>query len=182
MTSCDHRIPDRPGDPERPPDPGPGRRLGVDVGTVRIGVAASDPDAILATPVETVQRDRRKADRHLRRLAALVAEHDAVEVVVGLPRTLADRAGSSALDALELADRLAERIAPVPVRLADERLTTVTAQRSLREAGVRSRAQRAVIDQAAAVAILQGWLDQRRAVLPQYRTLPETDATEAVDG
>ena len=70
----------------------------------------------------------------------------------------------------------------MPVRLADERLTTVTAQRSLREAGVRSRAQRAVIDQAAAVAILQGWLDQRRALLPQYRTPPETDATEAVDG
>ena len=60
VTSCDHRSPDRPGDPERPPDPGRGRRLGVDVGTVRIGVAASDPDAILATPVETVQRDRRK--------------------------------------------------------------------------------------------------------------------------
>ncbi|HEY5840823.1 MAG TPA: Holliday junction resolvase RuvX, partial [Mycobacterium sp.] len=72
MTSCDHRSPDRPGDPKRPPDPGRGRRLGVDVGTVRIGVAVSDADAILATPVETVQRDRRKtSDRHLRRLAAL---------------------------------------------------------------------------------------------------------------
>ena len=183
MTSCDHRSPDRPGDPKRPPDPGRGRRLGVDVGTVRIGVAVSDPDAILATPVETVERDRRKtSDRHLRRLAALVAGNEAVEVVVGLPRTLADRAGSSAQDAVELADRLAERITPVPVRLADERLTTVTAQRSLREAGVRSRGQRAVIDQAAAVAILQGWLDQRRALLPQYRAPAETDATEAGDG
>jgi putative Holliday junction resolvase len=130
---------------------------------VRIGVAASDPDGILATPLETVVRDRRKnSDRHLRRLAALVGEVDAVEVVVGLPRTLADRSGSSAQDAVALADALARRIAPTPVRLADERLTTVVAQRSLREAGVRARGQRSVIDQAAAVGILQNWLDQRR--------------------
>ena len=131
------------------------------MGSVRIGVAASDPDGILATPVETVRRDR--SDRHVRRLARLVAELGAVEVVVGLPRTLADRTGPSALDAIELADTLADRIAPTPVRLADERLTTVSAQRSLRAAGVRAREQRAVIDQAAAVAILQSWLDQRRA-------------------
>lgn len=135
------------------------------MGSVRIGVACSDPDAILATPVETVRRDRN--GKHLRRLAALVAEYDAVEVVVGLPRTLADRTGPSALDAIEMADKLAEvlarRVPPVPVRLADERLTTVAAQRSLRAAGVRAKEQRAVIDQAAAVAILQSWLDQRRA-------------------
>lgn len=131
------------------------------MGSVRIGVACSDPDAILATPVETVRRDR--SGKHLRRLAALAAEFEAVEVVVGLPRTLADRTGPSAIDAIELADKLAERIAPTPVRLADERLTTVAAQRSLRAAGVRAREQRAVIDQAAAVAILQSWLDQRRA-------------------
>ncbi len=141
-------------------DPGRGRRLGIDVGTVRIGVAVSDPDGILATPVETVRRER--GDRHLRRLTALVGELEVVEVVVGLPRTLADRAGSSAVDAIELATALAARITPVPVRLADERLTTVSASRSLREAGVRARQQRAMIDQAAAVAILQGWLDQRR--------------------
>lgn len=130
------------------------------MGSVRIGVACSDPDAILATPVETVRRDRSR--KHLRRLAALAAEFEAVEVVVGLPRTLANRTGPSAIDAIELADELAERIAPTPVRLADERLTTVAAQRSLRAAGVRARDQRAVIDQAAAVAILQSWLDQRR--------------------
>lgn len=151
------RQPDRPGSD----DPGRGRRLGVDVGSVRIGVAASDPDGILATPVETVRRDR--FGGHLRRLAALVAELDIVEVVVGLPRTLADRAGSSAQDAIALADELAQRIPAVPVRLADERLTTVSAQRSLRDSGIRAKAQRSVIDQAAAVAILQGWLDQRRA-------------------
>lgn len=133
------------------------------MGSVRIGVACSDPDAILATPVETVRRDRN--GKHLRRLAALAAEYEAVEVVVGLPRTLADRTGPSALDAIEVADALAQRIAPIPVRLADERLTTVAAQRSLRAAGVRAKEQRAVIDQAAAVAILQSWLDQRRAAV-----------------
>jgi putative holliday junction resolvase len=153
-----HRIPDRPGDPAQ--DPGRGRRLGVDVGSVRIGVAVSDPDGILATPVETVRRDR--SGKHLRRLAELAAELEAVEVIVGLPRTLADRTGPSAQDAIELADTLARRIAPTPVRLADERLTTVSAQRSLRAAGVRPKQQRSVIDQAAAVAILQGWLDERR--------------------
>ncbi len=133
------------------------------MGSVRIGVACSDPDAILATPVETVRRDRN--GRHLRRLAELAAQLEAVEVVVGLPRTLADRTGPSAIDAIEVADALAQRIAPTPVRLADERLTTVAAQRSLRAAGVRAKEQRAVIDQAAAVAILQSWLDQRRAAV-----------------
>ncbi len=154
------RMPDRPGSD----DPGRGRRLGVDVGSVRIGVAVSDPDAILATPVETVRRDRSRA--HLRRLLAIAEEMQVVEVIVGLPRTLADRAGASAKDAVAIADELAERLHPVPVRLADERLTTVSAARSLREAGVRAKEQRGKIDQAAAVAILQGWLDQRRTAAP----------------
>ena len=162
MVNTDDRLPDRPGGD----DPGRGRRLGVDVGSVRIGVATSDPDGILATPVETVARDR--TDRHVRRLASLVNELEAVEVVVGLPRTLADRAGSAAQDAIELSELLARRIAPIPVRLADERLTTVAAQRSLREAGVRAKGQRSMIDQAAAVGILQNWLDQRRAVLAAH--------------
>lgn len=168
MTSSEHRLPDRPGGD----DPGRGRRIGIDVGSVRIGVAASDPDGILATPVETVQRDR--SGKHVRRLARLVADYDAVEVIVGLPRTLADRTGPAAQDAIGMAELLAQRISPVPVRLADERLTTVTAQRSLREAGVRAKGQRSVVDQAAAVAILQSWLDQRRALTSPPR--------EAVDG
>ena len=154
--SAQNRMPDRPG----ADDPGRGRRLGIDVGTVRIGVAVSDPDGILATPVETVRRDR--GDGHLRRLTTLVGELDIVEIVVGLPRTLADRAGASADDAVALGAAVAGRVGSVPVRLADERLTTVSAARSLREAGVRARQQRGMIDQAAAVAILQGWLDQRR--------------------
>ncbi len=157
MRPEEHRLPDRPGSD----DPGRGRRLGIDVGAVRIGVAASDPDGILATPVETVRRER--SGTHLRRLSRLVTDLDVVEVVVGLPRTLADRSGPAAQDAVALANELAARIAPVPVRLADERLTTVAAQRSLRDAGIPAKGQRAMIDQAAAVAILQGWLDERRA-------------------
>jgi putative holliday junction resolvase len=167
-------LPDRPGDPEQ--DPGRGRRLGIDVGSVRIGVASSDPDGILATPVETVRRDR--SGKHLRRLAELATEAEAVEVIVGLPRTLADRAGPSAQDAIELAEALARRVAPTPVRLADERLTTVSAQRSLRAAGMRAKEQRAVIDQAAAVAILQSWLDQRRATMAGAESAAAGDATD----
>jgi putative Holliday junction resolvase len=162
VAHTDDRLPDRPGGD----DPGRGRRLGVDVGTVRIGVATSDPDGTLATPVETVRRDR--SNKHLRRLAQLADELEAVEVVVGLPRTLADRSGPSARDAIELAEQLARRIAPTPVRLSDERLTTVSAQRSLRDAGVRAKGQRAMIDQAAAVGILQNWLDQRRVALAAH--------------
>jgi putative holliday junction resolvase len=174
VVSARHRLPDRPGGPQQ--DPGRGRRLGIDVGSVRIGVACSDPDGILATPVATVRRDR--SGKHLRRLAELVAELHAVEVIVGLPRTLADRTGPSAQDAIELAEALARRVAPTPVRLADERLTTVSAQRSLRAAGVRAKEQRAVIDQAAAVAILQSWLDQRRATMAGT----ESAAGDANDG
>ena len=171
MLADTDRLPDRPGGSDESPDPGRGRRLGVDVGSVRIGVATCDPDGILATPVETVRRER--SGRHLRRLVQLVNELEAVEVVVGLPRTLADRSGSSARDAVELADQLARKVDPIPVRLADERFTTVTAQRSLREAGVRAKDQRAMIDQAAAVGILQSWLDQRRAT----PSAPEEDGS-----
>jgi putative Holliday junction resolvase len=83
-----------------------------------------------------------------------------VEVVVGLPRTLAGRDGPAARAALEYAGALA-RAVPVPVRMVDERLTTVVADRTLSERGVRGRRRRSVVDQAAAVAILQGWLDAR---------------------
>ncbi|MBW4721001.1 Holliday junction resolvase RuvX [Saccharothrix obliqua] len=141
-------------------DPGRGRRLGVDVGSVRVGVALSDPGAFLATPLVTLARDERTA-RDLADLAGLVVEHDVVEVVVGLPRTLAGRHGPAAEAASAYAAALAERVAPVPVRLHDERLTTVTAGRVLAERGVRGKKQRAVVDQAAAVEILQSWLDAR---------------------
>ncbi|MXP22258.1 Holliday junction resolvase RuvX [Gordonia sp. HNM0687] len=138
-----------------------GRRLGVDVGSVRVGVAVCDPDGILATPVETVQRTPR-TDADLARIAALVEEYEAVGVVVGLPKTLRNESDTAAGLARDFGDRLAERIAPVSVEYHDERLTTVTATQALRASGVNAKSSRAVIDQAAAVAILQGWLDTRR--------------------
>ncbi|HXV92463.1 MAG TPA: Holliday junction resolvase RuvX [Pseudonocardia sp.] len=139
---------------------GRGRRLGVDVGAVRIGVALSDPDGVLATPLVTVPRDV-EGGSDLRAIADLVAEHAVVEVVVGLPRTLAGREGPAAAAAHAFAAALAGRL-DVPVVLSDERLTTVVATRQLRESGRKGRRQRAVVDQAAAVGILQGWLDRSR--------------------
>jgi putative Holliday junction resolvase len=132
----------------------------VDVGSVRVGVALSDPNGTLATPLATLARDDRDGS-DLRRLAELVDEYEVVEVVVGLPRTLADREGPAAHAARRYAEALTGVLA-VPVRLVDERLTTVAATRSLRAAGVRGRRQRGVVDQAAAATILQGWLDTRR--------------------
>jgi putative Holliday junction resolvase len=119
---------------------------------------------VLATPLVTLSRDERSGS-DLDRLAELVVEHEVVEVVVGLPRTLSARHGTAAVTATAYADDLRARVSPVPVRLADERLTTVTASRMLSERGVRGKRQRAVVDQAAAVEILQGWLDARADAL-----------------
>ncbi len=133
------------------------------MGSVRIGVSSSDPDGILATPVETVPRakDRGPDAPDIRRIADIVTEYEAVEVIVGLPRTLRGERGKAASVAVAFATRLRRAVEPVPVRLADERLTTVAASRAMRDSGVDARGQRQVIDQAAAVAILQGWLDER---------------------
>lgn len=139
-----------------------GVRLGVDVGSVRVGVAVSDPGGLLATPVETVLRDAR-GGRDLQRIARLVEEREALEVVVGLPRSLSGREGPAAVAAAGYAQDLAARVAPVPVRLVDERLTTVTAERGLRERGVSARKGRSVVDQLAAVVLLQSALDTERA-------------------
>ena len=139
-----------------------GRRLGIDVGSVRVGVALSDPDGVLATPLATVARDVARGS-DLDTIAGFVVEHDVVGVVVGLPRTLAGREGPAAEAAREFATALATRLpAGVPVAFSDERLTTVVATRQMRESGRKGRRQRAVVDQVAAVAILQGWLDARR--------------------
>ena len=137
-----------------------GRVLGVDVGTVRVGVALSDPTATIASPVETLRRAKDGSD--LDRLAALVVEHEVAEVVVGEPRHLSGASGTSAQDARAYSEALAGRIADVPVHLIDERLSTVTAANHLREGGIDSRKQRPVIDQAAAVVILQQYLDSRQ--------------------
>ena len=131
----------------------------MDPGDARIGVASSDPSGFLATPVETVRRG--KGD--LRRLGQLVAELEAVEVVVGLPRSLSGAEGPAAEKARDFAARLARRVAPVPVRLCDERLTTVSAESILRDQGRRGAKRRAVVDQAAAVLILQNALDTERS-------------------
>ena len=150
-----------------------GRRVGIDVGSVRVGVAASDPSGLLATPVRTVARDATGdagadnaqviAPSDVEEIAALVAELDCIEVVVGLPRSLSGGEGPAAASVRTYAGRLAARVAPVPVRLVDERLTTVDAHRSLRDSGVDSRRHRAVVDQAAAVLILQAALDAERS-------------------
>jgi putative holliday junction resolvase len=146
----------RAGDPRRDE-----RVLGIDVGTVRVGVAMSDPTGTIASPLETLQRARDESD--LDRLAALVVEHEVSEVVVGEPRHLSGASGASAEDAAAYARALAGRIGNVPVHLVDERLSTVTASQHLRAGGRDSRAQRSVIDQAAAVVILQHFLDSRRS-------------------
>ena len=128
--------------------------LAVDVGTVRVGVAASDPHRVLASPVETVP-----APGHAR-VAALVAERDAVLVIVGLPTSLSGVAASASAD---MARTWAARLGPlvdVPVELVDERLTTVSAQAAMRASGRSTKKARSVIDQAAAVALLQGYLDR----------------------
>jgi putative Holliday junction resolvase len=148
--------------PPRPPAAGrrAGRVLGVDVGTVRVGLALSDPTGTLASPLETLRRAKSGSD--LDRLAALVVEHEVTEVVVGEPVHLSGASGASAQDAGAYAQELADRIPDVPVILIDERLSTVTAASHLREGGIDSRKQRGVIDQAAAVVILQQFLDSRR--------------------
>ncbi len=136
----------------------PGVRLGVDVGRARVGVASSDRDALLATPVATLPR----AEADPARLAALVAEYAAIEVVVGLPLSMSGADTASTTDAREFASALAALL-EVPVRLVDERLSTVSAQRALRDSGRRSKGSRPVIDQVAAVIILQNALDSERA-------------------
>ncbi len=138
-----------------------GVRVGVDVGSVRVGIAASDPDGILAVPVTTLKRDRQK-NSDIDDLVGIVRDRQAVEVVVGLPRQLSGQEGRAVQLVREYADVLSVRIAPVPVRFVDERLTTVAAHRRMAERGVRSRARRGLVDQEAAVQILQNDLDSRR--------------------
>lgn len=135
-----------------------GVRLGIDPGDVRIGVARSDPSGFLATPVETVQRG--KGD--LARIMEILREEEAIEIVVGLPRSLSGAEGAAAVKAREVAGKLARLVAPIPVRLWDERLTTVTAESMLRQRGKKGAKRRAVVDQAAAVVILQHALDAER--------------------
>ncbi|HET6625739.1 MAG TPA: Holliday junction resolvase RuvX [Nocardioidaceae bacterium] len=136
-----------------------GVRLGVDVGDARIGIAQSDPSGMLATPVETVRR----GPGDLARIRALVTELEVVEVVVGLPRSLSGGEGPAAAKVRGFAGELRDAVAPVAVRLCDERLSTVTAEAVLRGQGKKGQKRRAVVDQAAAVVILQNALDTERS-------------------
>jgi len=136
-----------------------GVRLGVDYGSARIGVARSDPGGLLASPLTTVPRGPGDLDS----LVSLTLAHQAIEVIVGLPTSLSGRAGTAAAAATDFAISLAGRLNPLPVRLVDERFTTVLAHDALRQGGKGSRARRPVVDQAAAALLLQGALDAERA-------------------
>ncbi len=161
----------------------PGVRIGVDVGAVRLGVALSDPDGVLATPHATLAAAGAASARTGARdgvrggaragspaaqsdpfetLAELARERAAIEVVVGLPRGLSGDEGPAAATARAFATQLARRVHPVSVRLLDERLSTVEAHRALHASGRPGRRHREVVDQVAAVTILQTALDLER--------------------
>ena len=141
-----------------------GVRLAVDVGSVRVGVARSDPGGVLATPLSVLASGPgAKAARARAELARLAVSEGAIEVVVGLPTSLSGREGVAAAGAREFAADLAGRLAPVPVRLVDERFTTTEAHDALRRGGKDSRARRQVVDAAAAAVLLQAALDAERA-------------------
>ncbi|HKD96410.1 MAG TPA: Holliday junction resolvase RuvX [Micromonosporaceae bacterium] len=147
-----------------------GVRIGVDVGRVRVGVAVCDPDGILATPLVTLARQHPgttgAVPADVAEIARLVAEREAVGIVVGLPVRLNGAEGPAATEARAYAQLLEAAVRPVPIWLSDERMSTVVASRRLTERGVRGQRQRAVVDQAAAVEILQGWLDAHRRRVP----------------
>ena len=136
-----------------------GVRLAVDVGSVRVGVARSDPGGILASPLTVVRTGAGELDE----LARLAVSADAIEVIVGLPTSLSGREGAAAATARRFAANLAARLAPIPVRLLDERFTTAEAHDALRRGGKDSRARRQVVDAAAAAVLLQAALDAERA-------------------
>jgi putative holliday junction resolvase len=135
-----------------------GVRLAVDPGSVRIGVARSDPGGVLATPLTVLRQGKRALDA----LASLAAAEGAMEILVGLPRSLSGREGPAAAAAKQFAADLAARVAPLPVRLVDERFTTATAHDALRAGGHDSRARRQTVDSAAAAVLLEAALESER--------------------
>lgn len=138
--------------------PASGRVLGLDLGAARIGVAISDPERRMAVPLGTVQVGRPPGE--LIAIADLVREHDATAVVLGWPRSLSGDSGPGAHHAEAFADAL-RAVLTVPVELQDERLSTVEAERLLRDAGIKGQDRRKVVDRTAAAVILQAWLDVR---------------------
>ena len=144
------------------------RALGIDLGSKRIGVAVSDRSGTIATPLTVLQRGGRPADDH-RRIAALVVEEEAERIVVGLPLSLSGEVGRAAQSAIAEAEQMAT-VVGVPVETHDERLTTVTADRTLMELDMRAQARRRVVDKVAAAVMLQSWLDSRRAAAADGRS------------
>jgi putative Holliday junction resolvase len=140
-----------------------GRHLGLDVGDRRIGVALSDETATLASALTTVVRTGGRRDAAA--VAALAVEHEVVAVVVGLPLNMDGSRGPQAAKVVAFVEDLRRRVR-VPVVMRDERLTTVEAEERLREAGLGWKERKRVVDQAAAVVILQEYLDQARAEDP----------------
>ena len=145
-----------------------GVRIGIDVGRARIGVARCDPDGMLAVPVETVTRD----DASIARISDIVAEHEPLEVVVGLPVNLQGADTASTTDARDFAAALADRLG-LPIRLVDERLSTVTAHAALRSSGRTQKNSRSIVDQVAAVVLLQQAIDTEKSTgNPPGATIP----------
>lgn len=135
-----------------------GVRLGIDVGRARVGVARSDPDGMLAVPVETVPRD----DASIDRIVQIAREYDLLEFVVGLPVNMQGADTPSTTDAREFAAALQVR-SGLPVRLVDERLSTVTAHAALRSSGRSQKKSRSIVDQVAAVVLLQQAIDMEKS-------------------
>ncbi|MFM2113255.1 MAG: hypothetical protein RL643_213 [Actinomycetota bacterium] len=136
------------------------RCLGLDLGSKRIGVALCDPEERVATPLTVVERSKSRAHDHAN-IARLVEEYEVEAVVVGLPLNMSGKVTAAAQSAKEETEQLRAALG-IPVHLYDERLTTVTANRSLMEMEMKSDARRRVVDKVAAAVMLQAYLDHRR--------------------
>ncbi|RLK49180.1 Holliday junction resolvase RuvX [Microbacterium telephonicum] len=150
-----------------------GARLGIDVGKARVGVARCDPDGMLAVPVETVPRD----DASVGRVVAIASEYDVIEMLVGFPLSLSGGSTASTDDAVSFA-RAVAAASGLPVRLVDERLSTVSAHAALRDAGRSQKSSRRIVDQVAAVVLLQQAIDvEKRSGNPAGTPLEDTQET-----
>lgn len=150
-----------------------GVRIALDVGAVRIGIAKCDPAATLSTPVATFKRSKDES-ADMRKLVALLEEYEPIEIVIGLPLTLSGEYGPAATKINDFVQKLA-KLTAIPLRLVDERMSTAAAQRGLHDAGRSTRTSRSVIDQAAAVLILESAIDQEKNTgRPAGRVFPRT--------
>jgi len=131
-----------------------GRILGIDHGTVRIGIAMSDETAFLASPLTTVRAGKGAVDE----IVALLEEYQVETIVIGLPLNMDGSFGPATEKVRKFSAKLAKKT-DVPIMEGDERLTTVTAHHNLREAGLDGKQRKSVVDMAAAQIILQDWLD-----------------------